>query len=101
MRCFYRLPFLPRFIVPRRVTRKHTYTRPVIEAMRQGPFSLLMNETTDNTAEKEAVLLSIFFDNNLGRIVWQFYGLPICNIATGQTLFELIEDTIKITDFMG
>ena len=68
------------------------YTRPVIEAMRQGPFSLLMDETTDNTAEKEAVLLNIFFDNNLGRIVCLFYGLPVCNIATGQTLFELIED---------
>ena len=68
------------------------YTKPVIEAMRQGPFSLLMDETTDNTAEKEAVLLSIFFDDNLGRVVCRFYGLPVCNIATGQTLFELIED---------
>ena len=45
------------------------YTKPVIEAMCKGPFSLLMDETTDNTAEKEAVLLSIFFAENLGRVV--------------------------------
>ena len=36
------------------------FTKPVVEAMRQGPFSLLIDETTDNTTEKEAVLFSIF-----------------------------------------
>ena len=36
------------------------FTKPVVEAMRQGPLSLLMDETTDNTTEKEAVLFSIF-----------------------------------------
>ena len=57
-----------------------------------------MDETSDNTAEKEAVLLSIFFDDNLGRVVCRFYCLPVCNIATGQTLFEMLLP--KIT-FLG
>ena len=68
------------------------YTKPVITAMCRGPFSILMDETTDNTTEKEAVLLCVFFDDKLGRVVCRFYGLPVCNIATGQTLFKLIED---------
>ena len=39
-----------------------------------------MDETTDKSAGKEAVLLGIFFDSNLGRNVCRFYGLPVCKL---------------------
>ena len=58
----------------------------------------LMDETTDNTTEKEAVLLSIFYYEKVGCVVCRFYALPICNIASGQTLFELVEVALAKDD---
>ena len=55
------------------------------------PGSIFIYDTTDNTAEKDTGSSAEYF-LNLQQVVCKFYALPVCNIATGQTPFELVDD---------
>ena len=64
----------------------------VTKAMKNGPFSLLMDESNDICNEKDVALLVRYYDETKCRVVVKFLGIPVCNIATGQTLYSVVED---------
>ncbi len=36
-----------------------------------------------------------FWDDHLSKVVTRFFDAPVCNIATGETLFKALADTLE------
>ena len=69
-----------------------------VGAMKEGPFSLLMDESNDICNEKDVALLVRYFDSNKSKVVVKFFGIPVCNIATGATLYSVVNDQFSKHD---
>ena len=63
-----------------------------LTAMKNGPFSLLMDESNDICNEKDVALLVRYFDEDKTQVVVRFFGIPVCNIATGANLYTVVEE---------
>ena len=99
-----------RAMFPNNDTAKHSRTKatalvkhalapefhdPVVHCMQTKQFSLLMDETTDISVEKQACLMVCFFDDDVCSVVTRFYYLVTVNSATAQNLFDAISDHFK------
>ena len=69
------------------------FTEPVIELCRKSSFSILCDEGNDNDDKNFAILVRLW-DENLGKPITRFLDMPVCNIATGEKLFELIDKSL-------
>ena len=54
-------------------------------------FCLLVDESNDKGDDKCVIILVRIFDRELSEIVTKFLDIPICNIGTGESLFNCID----------
>ena len=64
---------------------------PVAEACANQPFSILCDGGNDMLDKKYFAIIVRFWDECLGKSVTRFIAMPVCNIATGQSLFDVLE----------
>ena len=62
----------------------------VIKAWTTTPFTILCDGGNDQYDKKYFGIMVRFWDDDIGRVVTQFLGMPVCNIATGQSLFDAL-----------
>ena len=63
----------------------------VTEACVKGPFSILCDGGNDKLDKKYFGIMVRYWDDQLGMAVTRFLAMPVCNIATGQSLFDALE----------
>ena len=64
----------------------------VTEACKTEKFSIMVDESNDQGGEKTMAILIRVADRSLKRIATRFLAMPICNIGTGQNLFNAINN---------
>ena len=57
----------------------------------KGPFSILCDGGNDKLDKKYFAIIVRYWDECLGKVVTRFLAMPVCNIATGQSLFNALE----------
>lgn len=67
---------------------------PVVDLCQHNPFSILCDEGNDNEDKNFAILVRLW-DENLRKPVTRFLDMPVCNIGTGEKLFDLIDESLK------
>ena len=70
------------------------FTEPIVKMCRQTAFSILCDEGNDSN-DKNFTILVRLWDKNLGKPMTRFLDMPICNIGTGEKLFELINKSLS------
>ena len=63
----------------------------VTEACVKGPFSILCDGGNDKWDKKYFAIIVRYWDECLSKVVTCFLAMPVCNIATGQSLFDALE----------
>lgn len=74
-----------------------TYRDPVVDHCRKYKFSLLIDESTDYGCDKCLVVLVRYFDMQHGAIT-RFLDMPVCNVGTGEAIFEVLDGTFRKFD---
>ncbi|GFO50274.1 connexin 27.5 [Plakobranchus ocellatus] len=69
------------------------YTLPVIEAMRNGPFTIMIDESNDKNTEKRLVILARLFDGKMSKT--RFLDMPIPASGKATDLFAEIDSFMK------
>ena len=67
----------------------------VVSACQKQPFSILCDGGNDNFHKKYFGILVRLWDESRREVVVRFLDCPVCNIATGQTLFQALEATLQ------
>ena len=70
-----------------------TLLKPIILSCQSESFSILCDEGNDNEDKNFAILVR-FWDNGVGKPVTRFLHMPVCNIWTGEKLFEAIDESL-------
>jgi len=68
---------------------------PVIKACQEQPFTILCDGGNDNFEKKYFGIMVRFWHMQLDKIVTRFLDAPIVNIATAETLFKAVADTME------
>ena len=68
---------------------------PVIKACQELPFTILCDGGNDNFEKKYFGIMVRFWHKQLDMVVTQFLDAPIVNIATAETLFRAMSDTME------
>ena len=67
------------------------FSKPIILLCQSEPFSILCDEGNDNKDKNFAILVRIMEWVNQ---VTRFLHIPVCNIGTGEKLFEAIDESL-------
>ena len=67
----------------------------VNEACVQGPFTILCDGGNDRLDKKYFAIIVRFWDESLATVVTRFLGMSVCNIATGEALFDALEKELS------
>ena len=70
-------------------------TKPVIERCKTGSFSIMIDESTDRNSDKRLVVLVRFFDVGTSRVHTRMLNMPVCNDATSQGIFQVMDDCLR------
>ena len=70
---------------------------PVVKMCQDKPFSILCDEGNDGEDKNFAILVRLW-DEDLGKPMTRFLNMPVCNSATGERLFNLIDETLTDKD---
>ena len=70
------------------------FTDPVVKLCCETTFSILCDEGNDSDDKNFAILVRLW-DENLGKPMTRFLDMPVCNIATGEKLFDLIDKSLS------
>lgn len=62
----------------------------VTEICKNQPFGLICDESNDRYEEKNFVVLARLYNEDSCDVETRFIDMPICNIGTGQNLFDTI-----------
>ena len=68
---------------------------PVVEALRKQYFTVLCDGGNDNFEKKYFGVMVKYWDNNLDKVVTRFLDAPVCNIATGESLFNALAGALE------
>ena len=68
---------------------------PVVEALRRQCFTVLCDGGNDNFENKYFGIMIKYWDNNLDKVVTRFLDAPVCNIATGESLFNALAGALE------
>ena len=68
---------------------------PVVKACREQPFTILCDGGNDKFEKKCFGIMVRFWDEKLGKVVTRFLDAPICNIATGESLFNAMDGVLE------
>ena len=63
----------------------------VTEACVKGPFSIMCDGGNDKFDKKYFAIMVRYWDDCLDKVVTRFLAMPVCNIASGQSLFDALE----------
>ena len=63
---------------------------PVLTALLTQPFTILCNGGNDNFEKKYFGIMVRFWDEQIRKVGTRFLDAPVCNIATGETLFNAL-----------
>lgn len=61
---------------------------------KQEKFSLLMDESNDKGSDKCVAILVRVLDRPSRKIVTGFLSMPVCNIGTGENLFNCLQEVL-------
>ena len=70
----------------------------VFNACRSQPFTILCDGGNDDLDRKYFEILVRFWNDDAGVAVTRFLAMPVCNIATGASLFNAIDKELKNHD---
>ena len=68
-------------------------TEPVIARCRKGPYSLMIDESTDYKADKRLVILVRYFDDKTAHT--RLLDMPVCSDGTAQGVFDIIAGVLR------
>ncbi|KAK2179183.1 hypothetical protein NP493_505g03034 [Ridgeia piscesae] len=69
-------------------------TNPVIARCKSGPFSVMIDESTDRNTDKRPAVLVRYFDNASGHI--RLLDMPVCNGDTAQEIFDSLDGVLSL-----
>ena len=69
-------------------------TEKVIEHCKTNPFSLMIDESNDQKAEKRLAILVRTFNISDGSIT-RILDMPVCNIGMGEAIFNKVDDVFR------
>ena len=64
--------------------------KPLIKACKEQPFTIICDGGNDNFEKEYFGIMAILWDDKLGKVITRFLDAPVCNIATGETLFRAL-----------
>ena len=67
----------------------------VISACRKQKFSILCDGGNDNFNKKYFDILVRLWDDRRREVVVRFLDIPVCNVATGETLFQALATAVE------
>ena len=67
----------------------------VVQSCRTSPFTLLCDGGNDQTDQKYFGIMVRYWDTVAQKPVTRFLCMPVCNIATAQSVFHAIEEAFK------
>ena len=67
----------------------------VVKLCQSHRFSLLTDESNDQGGEKTLAILVKVYDPEIARAVTRFVDIPICNIGTGENIFQTIDKCFR------
>lgn len=67
----------------------------VDRACSSAAFTILCDGGNDRIDRKYFAILVRYWDDVIGQAVTRFLGMPICNIATAEKLFEALDTTME------
>ena len=67
----------------------------VVSACQKQPFSILCDGGNDNFQKKYFGILVRLWDDSRCEVIVRFLDCPVCNIATGESLFQALETTLQ------
>jgi len=70
------------------------YDNQVTLLCKENPFSVMMDESNDSGDEKCVAILVRVFDSDIHRVTTKFLAMPICNIGTGENLFNCLQEVL-------
>ena len=67
----------------------------VVKLCKNSRFSILTDESNNQGGEKGLVILVKVFDAKIDRAATRFLDIPICNIGTGENIFNAIDNCLR------
>ena len=68
---------------------------PVLTALLTQPFIILCDGGNDNFEKKYFGIMVRFWDEQIRKVATRFLDAPVCNIATGETLFNALASVLE------
>ena len=69
-----------------------TATDIAIKRCRDGPFSVMVDESTDRNTDKRLAILVRYFE---GETHTRLLDMPVCNFGTGQEIFDCMDGVFR------
>ena len=66
-----------------------------MKTLRNGPFSLLIDEATDRADDKTILIMARHYSEDQQKVITSFVANPLCPKANAQALFGHIEKVIE------
>ena len=66
----------------------------VVKLLQTQPFMLMVDESNKRNDDKSCAIMAKVFDLLANRVVNQFVDMPVCNIPTGENIFNVIDKTL-------
>lgn len=66
----------------------------VTDACKSSPFSILYDGGNDKMDKKYFGIMVWYWDESCGATVCRLLGMPVCNIATAEELFNALEQEL-------
>jgi len=65
------------------------------DAATKGPYSIMIDESTKMDGYKAVAILLRVVKPQSGLVENRFLDMPMCNIATADNLFSVLEDSVR------
>ena len=75
-----------------------SYLEQFTEEIKEKPYSLVCDETTDGSATRVLCILALFFNERLGKVDVVNVGMASVPQATGEALFNSSKEALKGVD---
>ena len=70
-------------------------TLPVIAQCKSGPFSVMIDESTDRNTDKRLAVLVRYYDQGLKTAHTRLLDMPVCNGGTAQEVFDTLDGALR------
>ena len=70
-------------------------TSPVIARCCSGPYSIIIDESTDRNTDKRLAVLVRYFDTETARSCTRLLDMPVCNGGTAQEIFDTLDGVLR------